>query len=67
MTIVKTFKCAVCNNDTWHLMKNRYGAEAWLQFQCATCGGTSNMAYYESKIDAVEKLIDLDVRYNAGN
>ena len=67
MTIVKTFKCAFCDNDTWHLMKSRYGAEAWLQFRCAACGGTDNMVYYESGIDIIEKLIEDDVRERNGN
>lgn len=62
MTIVKHFKCAFCNNNTWYLMKNRHGAEAWLQFQCAVCGRTDNMAYYESRVDVIEKLIDDDMR-----
>lgn len=62
MTIVKSFKCAFCNNDTWHLMKNRHGADAWLQFQCAECGGTANMIQYEQAVSMIEKLIDDDAR-----
>lgn len=67
MAIVKTFTCAFCNNNTWHLMKARHGAEAWLQFQCASCGRTDNMAYYESTIDVIEKLIDDDVKGRDSN
>lgn len=67
MTIVKQFKCAFCNNNTWHLMKNRHGVEAWLQFQCAVCGGTANVITYAQTIDGIEKLIDDDVRGRHGN